>query len=108
MSVLKPYIDSGKLVVASEQMGMDKVATLRWDGATAQARMDNLLSAYYGKKHVDAVLSPYDGLSIGIISSLKGVGYGSADQPMPVVSRARRGSALDQGDPARRPVRYPR
>src|SRR5246500_1880538 len=86
MSVLKPYIDSGKLVVASGQLGMDKVATLRWDGATAQARMDNLLSAYYGNKHVDAVLSPYDGLSIGIISSLKGVGYGSADQPMPVIS----------------------
>jgi len=86
MSVLKPYIDSGKLAVVSGQMGMDKVATLRWDGATAQARMDNLLSAYYGKKRVDAVLSPYDGLSIGIISSLKGVGYGSPDQPMPVIS----------------------
>ncbi|KWV58620.1 sugar ABC transporter substrate-binding protein [Bradyrhizobium macuxiense] len=86
MSVLKPYIDSGKLVVASGQMGMDKVATLRWDGATAQARMDNLLSAFYGKKRVDAVLSPYDGLSIGIISSLKGVGYGSKDQPMPYIS----------------------
>ncbi|MGY3697308.1 putative multiple sugar transport system substrate-binding protein [Bradyrhizobium sp. USDA 3240] len=86
MSVLKPYIDSGKLVVASGQMGMGKVATLRWDGATAQARMDNLLSAFYGKKRVDAVLSPYDGLSIGIISSLKGVGYGSKDQPMPFVS----------------------
>ena len=86
MSVLQPYIDSGKLVVGSKQMGMDKVSTLRWDGATAQARMDNLLSAFYGKKRVDAVLSPYDGLSIGIISSLKGVGYGSADQPMPVIS----------------------
>ncbi|MET3909836.1 putative multiple sugar transport system substrate-binding protein [Bradyrhizobium sp. S3.3.6] len=86
MSVLKPYIDSGKLVVASGQMGMDKVATLRWDGATAQSRMDNLLSAYYGNKKVSAVLSPYDGLSIGIISSLKGVGYGSADQPMPIIS----------------------
>jgi putative multiple sugar transport system substrate-binding protein len=86
MSVLKPYIDSGKLVVGSGQMGMDKVATLRWDGATAQARMDNLLSAYYGKKRVDAVLSPYDGLSIGIISSLKGVGYGSGDQKMPIIS----------------------
>jgi putative multiple sugar transport system substrate-binding protein len=86
MSVLKPYIDSGKLVVGSGQMGMGKVATLRWDPATAQARMDNLLSAFYGKKRVDAVLSPYDGLSIGIISSLKGVGYGSKDQPMPFVS----------------------
>ena len=47
MSVLQPYIDSGKLVVRSKQMGMDKVATLRWDGAVAQARMDNLLSAFY-------------------------------------------------------------
>ena len=86
MSVLQPYIDNGQLVVQSGQMGMDKVSTLRWDGATAQARMDNLLSAYYTEERVDAVLSPYDGLSIGIISSLKGVGYGSDDLPMPVVT----------------------
>jgi putative multiple sugar transport system substrate-binding protein len=86
MSVLKPYIDSGKLVVRSKQMGMDKVGTLRWDGATAQARMDNLLSAFYGKEKVHAVLSPYDGISIGILSSLKGVGYCTAQQPCPVVS----------------------
>ena len=33
---------------------MDKVATLRWDAATAQSRMENLLSAYYTKQHVDA------------------------------------------------------
>jgi putative multiple sugar transport system substrate-binding protein len=86
MSVLQPYIDSGKLVIGSGQKGMDKVSTLRWDGATAQARMDNLLSAFYGRKRVDAVLSPYDGLSIGILSSLKGVGYGSGNMPMPIVS----------------------
>ncbi len=86
MSVLQPYIDSGKLVVGSGQTGMDKVATLRWDGATAQARMDSILSAYYSDKKLDAVLSPYDGISIGILSSLKGVGYGSGDMPMPVVS----------------------
>ncbi len=86
MSVFKPYIDSGKLVVRSKQLGMDKVGTLRWDGAVAQARMDNLLSAFYGNARVDAVLSPYDGLSIGILSSLKGVGYGTPKQPFPVVS----------------------
>jgi putative multiple sugar transport system substrate-binding protein len=86
LSVLKPYLDSGKLVVQSKQMGMDKVSTLRWDAAVAQARMDNLLSAYYTNKKVDAVLSPYDGLSIGIISSLKGVGYGTKDLPMPIIS----------------------
>jgi putative multiple sugar transport system substrate-binding protein len=86
MSVLQPYIDSKKLVIPSGQTGMKTVGTLRWDGAVAQARMDNLLSAHYTDKKVDAVLSPYDGLSIGIISSLKGVGYGTPDQPMPVVT----------------------
>jgi putative multiple sugar transport system substrate-binding protein len=86
MSVLQPYIDSKKLVVQSGQTGMKTVGTLRWDGAVAQSRMDNLLSAHYTDKRIDAVLSPYDGLSIGILSSLKGVGYGKPDQPMPVVT----------------------
>ncbi len=85
MSVLDPYIKEGKLIVGSGQTGMDKVSTLRWDGATAQARMDNLLSAFYTKNKISAVLSPYDGISLGIISSLKGVGYGTGS-PMPFVS----------------------
>ena len=86
MSVLQPLIDAGDIVIVSGQTGMDTVGTLRWDGAVAQARMDNLLSANYTDKSVHGVLSPYDGLSIGILSSLKGVGYGSSDQPMPIVS----------------------
>ncbi len=86
MSVLQPLIDSGEIVVGSGQTGMDTVGTLRWDPATAQARMDNLLSANYGDKEVHGVLSPYDGLSIGILSSLKGVGYGSGDMAMPCVT----------------------
>jgi putative multiple sugar transport system substrate-binding protein len=86
MSVLQPMIDSKEIVVQSGQMGMDKVGTLRWDGAVAQARMDNLLSAFYTDKKVNGVLAPYDGLSRGIISSLKGVGYGTGDQKMPIVT----------------------
>ncbi|QOF70376.1 sugar-binding protein [Aminobacter sp. SR38] len=87
MSVLQPLIDKGTLVVKSGQMGMEKVGTLRWDAAVAQARMDNILSANYSDgSRVDAVLAPYDGLSRGIISSLRGVGYGTADQPWPVIS----------------------
>jgi putative multiple sugar transport system substrate-binding protein len=86
MSVLQPYITSGKLVVKSGQTKFDQVATLRWDGATAQARMDNLLSKNYASAKVDAVLSPYDGISIGIISSLKGVGYGSGSQALPIIT----------------------
>ena len=86
MSVLQPMIDSKDIVIQSGQMGMDKVGTLRWDGTVAQARMDNLLSANYGDKKVNGVLAPYDGLSRGIISSLKGVGYGTGDQKMPIVT----------------------
>jgi len=86
MSVLQPLIDSGDIVIPSGQMGMDTVGTLRWDGAVAQSRMDNLLSGYYTDKEVHGVLSPYDGLSIGILSSLKGVGYGSGDLKMPIVT----------------------
>ncbi|ORE93418.1 multiple monosaccharide ABC transporter substrate-binding protein [Acuticoccus yangtzensis] len=86
MSVLQPMIDSGDIAIPSGQMGMDTVGTLRWDGSVAQARMDNLLSANYTDAKVHGVLSPYDGLSIGIISSLTGVGYGSGDMPMPIIT----------------------
>ncbi len=86
MSIIQPLIDEGKISIVSGQMGMDTVGTLRWDGAVAQARMDNLLSANYTETQLHGVLSPYDGLSIGILSSVKGVGYGSGDLPMPIVT----------------------
>ena len=86
MSVLQPLIDDGSIVIGSGQTGMETVGTLRWDPAVAQSRMDNILSASYTDKQVNGVLSPYDGLSIGILSSLKGVGYGSGDMKMPIVT----------------------
>ncbi|MUL40240.1 sugar ABC transporter substrate-binding protein [Streptomonospora sp. PA3] len=86
MSVLQPYIDEGKLEVRSGQTEMDQIATMRWSGAKAQSRMDNLLSSHYSNEQLDAVLSPYDGISIGVISSLKAVGYGSDDRPLPVIT----------------------
>jgi putative multiple sugar transport system substrate-binding protein len=86
MSVLKPMIDAGEIAVPSGQMDMKVCGTLRWAGEVAQARMDNLLSANYGDKALHGALSPYDGLSIGILSSVKGVGYGSGDLKMPIVT----------------------
>lgn len=86
MSKLKQYIDNGLINVKSNQLGMEKVSTLRWDGATAQTRMDNLLGTYYTNENVHAILSPYDGISIGIISSLKSMGYGHGDLELPVVT----------------------
>lgn len=87
MSVLKPYIDSKKLNVVSGQTSFDEVCTLRWDGALAQSRMENLLTANYSNgQKVDAVFSSYDGLSRGIVEALRSVGYGSADLPWPVIT----------------------
>ena len=86
MSVLQPYIDEGKLVVKSGQTDFKQAATLRWDGAVAQERMDNLLSANYSSEEVDAIYSPFDGISRGVISSLKAIGYGTESKPLPVVT----------------------
>lgn len=87
MSILQPYIDSGKLVIVSKQTEFSKMAIPAWKSEGAQARMDNLLAANYadGKK-LDVVLSPNDSLAMGIIAALDNVGYGSADKPYPIIT----------------------
>ncbi len=84
MDVLQPYIDNGTLVVKSGETDFTTVATLRWDGEAAQSRMEDILTKSYsdGSK-VDGVLSPYDGISRGIISALQDAGYSvGADYPI--------------------------
>jgi putative multiple sugar transport system substrate-binding protein len=82
MSVLQPMIDSGEIVVPSGQTDFEQVAILRWDPATAQKRMEDILTSTYASEKVQGVLSPYDGLSLGIIAALTGNGYTSADLPV--------------------------
>ncbi|WP_338897077.1 multiple monosaccharide ABC transporter substrate-binding protein [Streptomyces sp. TG1A-60] len=86
MHLLQPYLDSEQLVVRSGQTELDEITTLRWDGPTAQKRMNGLLDETYRTETVDAVLSPYDGISIGILSALKSHGYGTAGEPLPVIT----------------------
>jgi putative multiple sugar transport system substrate-binding protein len=87
MATLKPYIDKGTLVIKSGETDFKTVAILRWDPATAQKRMEDLLTKTYSSgAKVQGVLSPYDGLSIGILSALKSNGYGTAAQPYPPVT----------------------
>ncbi|WGT47413.1 multiple monosaccharide ABC transporter substrate-binding protein [Tessaracoccus lacteus] len=88
MSVLQPYIDSGVLVVPSTQTEFDQAAILRWQQETAQKRMEDLLTAnYQGDTKLDGVLSPYDGLSRGIITALQNNGYsGTIGDGFPVVT----------------------
>jgi putative multiple sugar transport system substrate-binding protein len=86
MDVLQPLIDDGTLVVKSGQTDIEQVATLRWDGETAQSRMEDILTANYSDgSTVSAVLSPYDGISRGIISALTDAGY-SVGAEWPIIS----------------------
>ncbi|MGY1841405.1 MULTISPECIES: multiple monosaccharide ABC transporter substrate-binding protein [unclassified Modestobacter] len=91
MSVLQPYIDNGTLVVKSGQTSIEQAATLRWSQETAQRRMEDLLtSSYNDGSVVNGVLSPYDGISRGIITALQNAGYGPTQdaqpRPMPVIT----------------------
>ncbi|WP_369052197.1 multiple monosaccharide ABC transporter substrate-binding protein [Kineococcus terrestris] len=87
ISALQPFIDDGSIVVKSGQTDIAQAATLRWAQETAQRRMEDLLtSAYNDGSRVDGVLSPYDGISRGIITALTNAGYGGADRPLPTVT----------------------
>jgi len=86
MDLLNPYIESGVLIVNSGQTDMQQIAIPKWDPATAQDRMQNLLTAYYADKNIDVVLSPNDSIAQGVVAALKAAGYGSASKPYPVLT----------------------
>ena len=87
MEVIEPAVEAGTVVVKSGQTSIEKAAILRWQQETAQKRMEDLLtSSYSGADVVHGVLSPYDGISRGIITALQNRGYGGADRPMPIVT----------------------
>ena len=87
MNVIQQYIDSGQLVVQSGQTSFDVTATMCWATATAQARMDNILSSYYSDgETIDVILSAADCTALGAISSLESMGYGTEELPLPVIT----------------------
>ncbi len=81
MSVLQPKIDDKTLVVVSGQKEFTQCATIDWDNAKAQARMDSLLAGFYSGKQIDGCLSPNDGIARAIITSALNAG-----QKTPVTS----------------------
>ncbi|WP_406841618.1 multiple monosaccharide ABC transporter substrate-binding protein (plasmid) [Streptomyces sp. AHU1] len=86
MDLLRPYLENKQLIVQSGQTEISQITTPRWDGANAQKRMKSLLTTAYDSKKVDAVLSPYDGISLGVLAALKEDGYGSGSKPLPIIT----------------------
>ncbi|MER7982835.1 multiple monosaccharide ABC transporter substrate-binding protein [Streptomyces sp. NPDC095817] len=86
MELLQPYLDSDKLTVRSGQTELRQITTVRWDGVAAHKRMVEILDKSYGGRRVDAILSPYDGISIGALRALKESGYGSSGKALPIIT----------------------
>ncbi len=88
IDTLQPYFDDGTLTVPSEQMDIEQAATLRWSQETAQTRMEDLLTvAYSGDTELHGVLSPFDGISRGVITALQNAGYGpTLEEGLPIVT----------------------
>ncbi|MBQ9537641.1 MAG: sugar-binding protein [Treponema sp.] len=85
MDVLKPYIDSGVIVVPSGQTSKAQCATLNWSTEEAQKRMENLITSQgYGPKgkKLDAVYSSNDSCAMGITNALEGAGYTAENFPL--------------------------
>jgi putative multiple sugar transport system substrate-binding protein len=72
MDILKPYIESGKVVVKSGQTEFSAVATPGWKSETAQKRAEDILAANYsdGTK-IDAWVCSNDSTALGVINALE-------------------------------------
>ena len=71
MSILQPYLDSGKLVCPSGQTAKLDVATQGWSTELAQSRFENILSSFYGDgTPLHAVLASNDSTALGVENAL--------------------------------------
>ncbi|MDR0644817.1 MAG: sugar-binding protein [Treponema sp.] len=85
MSVLKPYIDSGKLVVQSGQISQAQAATPNWSTEKSQERFENIITSVgYGPDGVklDAVLCSNDSTANGVTNALVNAGYTKDNFPI--------------------------
>ncbi len=87
MKILQPFIDKKQLVVKSGQIDIKTVTIPGWAAEKTSARMENLVTTYYsdGTK-LDVVLAPADSIAVPIGNTLKSIGYGTPDKPMPIIT----------------------
>ncbi|HOC29866.1 MAG TPA: sugar ABC transporter substrate-binding protein, partial [Treponemataceae bacterium] len=85
LSILKPYMDSGKIVVKSGQTSFAQCATPSWSTEEAQKRFENIITSIgYGPNGVklDAVMASNDSTAQGVTNALVGAGYTKANFPL--------------------------
>jgi putative multiple sugar transport system substrate-binding protein len=85
LSILKPYIDSGKVKVLSGQTTLAQAATLNWSTEESQKRFENIITSVgYGPSGVklDAVLCSNDSTANGVTNALVNAGYTRANFPI--------------------------
>ena len=71
MDVIKPYIDSGKIIVKSGQTAFDQVATDQWQTDVALDRAQTVLASYYSDgSQLDAWLCSNDSTSLGVTQAV--------------------------------------
>ncbi len=70
--VLKPYIESGKLVVPSGKTKFEEVATPTWKTDVAQAEAEDRLGSFYADgTELDAWLCSNDSTALGVTNALE-------------------------------------
>ena len=81
MSILKPQIEQGTLVVKSQQTTFTQAATPGWKAENAQKRMDTILASVYARERLDGILAPNDTLARAALTSVRAAG-----KDLPVVT----------------------
>jgi putative multiple sugar transport system substrate-binding protein len=87
MDVLRPFLDTGVLVVPSRQIDFISASTADWSTENAMLRMEDIIQeSFEGDSTLHAVLSSSDTISLGVVNALEAyyqndwpiiTGYGS-------------------------------
>ena len=87
MELLKPYFESGQLICKSGETEIEKCTIIDWKLDLLTAKLDGRMAAHYSDgTRLDAVLVPSDYFSGPISILLKGYGYGTEENPMPIIT----------------------
>ncbi|MDA1358033.1 sugar ABC transporter substrate-binding protein [Glycomyces luteolus] len=86
LDTLEPYIYGGSVVIPSNQTELEPTSTDKWSRDVARDRMAGLLEEFYQDQPLHAVLSPYDGISRGIVEALVAADFEPGSDDFPVIT----------------------